>query len=120
MIVTGKTNLAPYFLYTSDRSIINCHSQVIVFERAGLVFCFNLHSSQSLPDYKVGVEVCGEYQIVLDTDWPELGGHGSRDRKASSHTDSFSKGYNGRRTEMMVYLPCRTAAVWKRLGDSKL
>ena len=95
-------------------------SQVIVFERAGLVFCFNFHPSRSLPDYRVGVDVAGEYKIVLDTDWGELGGHGIKDRQATSHTVSSSKGWHGRRTEMMVYLPCRTAAVWKRVGDTKL
>lgn len=94
--------------------------KVIVFERAGLVFCFNFHPSKSLPDYRIGVEVGGEYQIVLDTDWAELGGHGSRDRQATSHTDSSSKGYNGRRTEMMVYLPARTGAVWRRVGDTNM
>lgn len=94
--------------------------KVIVFERAGLVFCFNFHPSRSLPDYRIGVEVGGEYQIVLDTDWAELGGHGSRDRQATSHTDSSSKGFNGRRTEMMVYLPARTGAVWRRVGDTNM
>jgi len=94
--------------------------KVIVFERAGLVFCFNFHPSKSLPDYRVGVDVAGEYQIVLDTDWPELGGHGIRDRQATSHTNSNSKGWHGRRTEMMVYLPSRTAAVWRRVGDSRI
>jgi len=94
--------------------------KVIVFERAGLVFCFNFHPSRSLPDYKVWVEVGGEYRIALDTDWAELGGHGIRDRQATSHTISSSKGYNGRRTEMMVYLPSRTGAVWKRVGDTNL
>ena len=94
--------------------------QVIVFERAGLVFCFNFHPSKSLPDYRVGVDVAGEYQIVLDTDWAELGGHGIRDRQATSHTDNNSKGWHGRRTEMMVYLPSRTAAVWRRVGDIRI
>ena len=91
-----------------------------MFERAGLVFCFNFHPSKSLPDYRVGVDVAGEYQIVLDTDWAELGGHGIRDRQATSHTNSNSKGWHGRRTEMMVYLPSRTAAVWRRVGDNRI
>ena len=92
--------------------------QVIVFERAGLVFCFNFHPSRSLPDYKIGVEIPGEYRIVLDTDWAEFGGHGTRERDITSHTNNLSNGFNGRRTEMLVYLPSRTAAVWKRVGNS--
>ena len=89
--------------------------QVIVFERAGLVFCFNFHPTRSLPDYKIGVEVPGEYKIVLDTDWKEFGGHGTREREISSFTNKNSFGFNGRKTEMMVYLPSRTAAVWKKV-----
>ena len=60
-----------------------------------------------------------EFRIVLDTDWKELGGHGIRDRTVTSHTASGSPGYNGRKTEMMVYLPSRTGAVWARVGPSK-
>ena len=52
--------------------------QVIVFERGGCLFCFNFHPSASYTGYKVGVDREGEYRIVLDTDWAELGGHGSR------------------------------------------
>ena len=66
--------------------------KVIVFERADCVFCFNFHPTKSFTDYKIGVEEAGEYKIVLDTDWSELGGHGSRDRTVSSHTLSSSPG----------------------------
>jgi len=93
--------------------------KVIVFERAGCVFCFNFHPTKSFTDYKIGVEEAGEYKIVLDTDWTELGGHGSRDRTVTSHTVSSSPGYNGRRTEMMVYLPSRTGAVYAKVGPTK-
>ena len=91
--------------------------KVIVFERAGLLFCFNLHPSKSFADYQVGVEVEGEYRILLDTDWLELGGHGSRDRTVTGHTTSNP--FNNRRNSMMVYLPSRTGAVWARVGKSR-
>ena len=35
--------------------------KVVVFERAGVVFAFNLHPSNSYPDYKIGVQVDGTY-----------------------------------------------------------
>ena len=91
--------------------------KVIVFERAGLLFCFNLHPDQSLSDYRVGVEQEGEYGLVLDTDWEELGGHGRRDRTVTGHTENT--GYNNRRNQMKVYLPSRTGAVWARLRNSR-
>ncbi|KAK3946285.1 glycoside hydrolase superfamily [Diplogelasinospora grovesii] len=49
--------------------------KVIVFERAGLVFIFNFHATQSFTDYRVGIEVPGTYRIVLDSDTKEHGGH---------------------------------------------
>jgi 1,4-alpha-glucan branching enzyme len=48
--------------------------KVIVFERAGLLFIFNFHPTQSFTDYRVGVEVDGEYKIVLSSDDKQYGG----------------------------------------------
>jgi len=90
--------------------------KVIVFERAGALFCFNFHCNKSLSDYKVGVDVSGAYKIKLDTDDVQFGGHNRRDPSVLSHT--FNQGYNGRRYHMCVYLPCRTAMVLVRVGDS--
>ncbi|THH13796.1 hypothetical protein EW146_g6463 [Bondarzewia mesenterica] len=42
--------------------------KVIVFERAGLLFVFNFHPTQSFTDYRVGIEEPGEYRIVLSSD----------------------------------------------------
>ena len=42
--------------------------KVLVFERAGLLFVFNFHPSNSYTDYRVGVEEAGEYKILLSTD----------------------------------------------------
>ena len=41
-----------------------------------------------------------------------------RDRAVTSHTPASSPGCNGRRSELLVYLPSRTAAVWARVGPS--
>jgi len=90
--------------------------KVIVFERAGAVFCFNFHCTKSLSDYKIGVEVSGKYQIKLDTDDKKFGGHARRDSSLQSHT--FPEGYNGRKHHMCVYLPCRTAMILVKTGES--
>merc|ERR1712192_129859 len=87
----------------------NEEDKTIVFERAGLLFAFNLHSSRSLPDYPVGVQESGEYRIVLDSDWEEFGGHARRDRSVPSFTSE--QGFNGRSCSLKLYLPCRTAVV---------
>ena len=104
---TGWLSADPGYVSTKNED-----DKTIVFERAGLLFAFNLHSSRSLPDYQVGVQesgetafplnvnnentkiqkykntetetdcstlicaiISGEYQIVLDSDWEEFGGH---------------------------------------------
>jgi len=86
--------------------------KLIIFERAGLVFCFNFHPDQSFSDYKVGVEVPGVYKIALDTDSAEFGGHARRDDSVESLT--YPQPYNGRQNHMMVYLPARTAVIFRR------
>jgi len=90
--------------------------KVIAFQRAGYVFVFNFHPSKSFTDYKIGVDVSGKYNIVLDSDATEFGGHARRDPAVPAHT--FSEGYNGRRCHMYLYLPSRTAVVLGRTGDS--
>jgi len=39
--------------------------QVVVYERAGVVFAFNFHPSQSYTDYKIGVDDAGSYPVPL-------------------------------------------------------
>lgn len=48
--------------------------KLIAFERAGLLFIFNLHPTNSYTDYRVGVEEAGEYKIVLNSDEKIFGG----------------------------------------------
>jgi len=36
---------------------------VVVYERAGVVFAFNFHPSQSYTDYKIGVQEAGTYSL---------------------------------------------------------
>jgi len=39
--------------------------KVIVFERGGLVFIFNFNSTESFPDYRIGIEVPGRISLCL-------------------------------------------------------
>lgn len=83
--------------------------KVIAFERAGLLFIFNFHSNKSFPDYRVGVEAAGEYQIILSSDEPRFGGHNRLDMSVSFFTQP--EGYAGRANSVQVYIPCRTCVV---------
>ena len=60
--------------------------KMIVFERAGLLWIFNFHPSNSYTDYRVGVDVPGTYQIILDTDDKNFGGFGRIDRSGMYFT----------------------------------
>lgn len=48
--------------------------KVIAYERAGLLFVYNFHPTQSFTDYRVGIEVAGQYEIVLSSDDKRFGG----------------------------------------------
>ncbi|CAN6604403.1 hypothetical protein TRVA0_002S04104 [Trichomonascus vanleenenianus] len=82
--------------------------KVIAFERAGVLFIFNFHPTQSYTDYRIGVEKPGVYRVVMDTDGKEVGGFGRIDHeKTRCHT--VPEHWNNRSNYLQVYLPSRTA-----------
>ncbi|PWW74916.1 glycoside hydrolase family 13 protein [Tuber magnatum] len=83
--------------------------KIIVFERAGLVFVFNFHPTESFADFRIGIEQAGAYRIVLNTDRKELGGLGRIDESVRFFTTDFN--WNGRKNFTQVYIPTRTAIV---------
>ncbi|KAF6040298.1 GBE1 [Bugula neritina] len=85
------------------------HDKVMVFDRAGVVFIFNFHPSKSFVDYKVGVNSCGKYKIVLDSDAEWFGGHSRLDHSVEYLVDNWA--YAGRAASITVYIPCRMALV---------
>lgn len=100
------------WLNDADRGYVSLKHEsdkVIVFERAKCVFIFNFHPTSSFTDYKVGVELPGKYQIVLDSDEEQFGGHRRLDHSVSYFT--FAEEYAGRSNHIMVYIPNRTALV---------
>ncbi|PWY99927.1 glycoside hydrolase [Testicularia cyperi] len=88
--------------------------RVVAFERAGLLFVFNFHATNSYTDYRIGVDVPGKYQILLDTDEKALGGHGRLDHSTEYFTSDME--WNGRRNFVQVYLPSRSAIVLHKTG----
>jgi len=90
-------------------SLKNETDKVLVFERAGLLWVFNFHPTNSYTDYRVGVDVPGVYRIVIDTDAKEYGGLGRNAKDTRFFTTDFS--WNGRKNFTQVYLPTRSALV---------
>jgi 1,4-alpha-glucan branching enzyme len=74
--------------------------KVVVFERAGLLFVFNFHPTNSFPDYRVGVDVAGEYKIVLSSDDKHYGGFENIDVNAKFTTTPLE--WNGRKNWLHV------------------
>jgi 1,4-alpha-glucan branching enzyme len=87
-------------------------NQTMIFERQKLVFIFNFHVSNSVPDYLFQVPEPGDYRIVLNTDRPEFGGHGRIDEKMV-----YTTRYNGEDSthHLMIYNTNRTAMVFERI-----
>ncbi|KAK3179700.1 alpha-1,4-glucan branching enzyme [Lecanicillium sp. MT-2017a] len=124
-----EDNLLRYqFLNNFDRSMNHCEAKygwlaapqayislkhegdkVIVFERAGLVFIFNFHPTESFSDYRIGIEDAGTYRVVLNTDSKEFGGFNRIDETTRTFTTAME--WNGRKNWAHVYVPCRTALV---------
>ena len=76
--------------------------KVIVFERAGLLFVFNFHPTESFTDYRVGVEEPGEYSVVLTSDEKKFGGFENVDLGSKYFTTPME--WNGRKNWMQVSL----------------
>ena len=103
--------------------------KVVAYERAGLLFVFNFHPTESFTDYRVGVDVPGEYTIVLTSDEKRFGGFENVAPGGSFPTTALE--WNGRknftqvsaaalrageaedlrRSLVQVYIPSRTCIV---------
>ncbi|KAF4575115.1 alpha-1,4-glucan branching enzyme [Pleurotus pulmonarius] len=83
--------------------------KVVVYERAGLLFVFNFHPSQSFTDYRVGVQEPGEYKIILSSDEKRFGGFDNISLTSTFHTTDLE--WHGRKNFIQVYIPSRTCIV---------
>lgn len=83
--------------------------KVIAFERAGLLWIFNFHTTESYVDYRVGVNAPGTYKIVLSTDAKRFGGFDNVDETSRYFTTPLT--WNDRANFVQVYIPTRTAII---------
>jgi 1,4-alpha-glucan branching enzyme len=83
--------------------------KVLAFLRAGLVFAFNFHPSESYFSYSIDAPP-GKYRIILDSDSRDYGGHG-RIAAGHEHFTLFEEARQGTRNMLQLYLPTRTAVV---------
>lgn len=86
-------------------------NKTIVFEKNRLIFIFNFHVTNSIPDYAFIIPEPGDYNIILNTDDREFGGHGRIDKNSVivsqfNETDHLNR--------LLVYNTNRTAFVMKK------
>ena len=91
---------------------LDAENKIITFERAGLVFVFSFHVSESFTDYGIPVPAAGRYRLVLSTDRPEFGGFGRLDEKVIY--DTLGGGGTAEAPRLRLYVPSRTALVLVR------
>ena len=84
-------------------------NQVIIFERAGLLFIFNFSPTNSIPDYELWVPEAGAYEIILNSDKSEFGGF---DRVADNIAYYSFK--DGKENKLRLYVTNRTALILKK------
>lgn len=95
---------APAHLLNIDES-----NKVLIFERANLIFVFNFHPSNSVPDYEFWVPKAGKFSYLLNSDDAKFGGHERIDQ--STVHESFKKEGGD---FIKIYCVNRTALVLKR------
>jgi 1,4-alpha-glucan branching enzyme len=84
--------------------------KVLAFIRAGHVLVFNFHPEKSFVDYRIPV-AAGTYQMVLDSDAAEFGGHARLNPHQRHVTRKAAFEIGGTRDFISLYLPNRSAQV---------
>ncbi|KAJ7653473.1 glycoside hydrolase family 13 protein [Mycena rosella] len=90
-------------------SLKNEADKIVVYERAGLLFVFNFHPTNSYTDYRVGVEEPGKYAVVLTSDEKRFGGFANVSLGGEYLTTNLA--WNNRANFLQVYIPARTCLV---------
>ena len=78
----------------------------IQFERANLIFAFNFHPHNSIPDYGIPVHVPGTFKHILDTDQPTFDGLNRLENGSLHHALEGP---------LRAYLPNRCAIVFQKV-----
>jgi len=102
-------NSEPHLLYEHPDNM------VIIFKRSDLLFAFNFHPVKSYLDYRFEAP-SGKYQMILNSDAPEYGGHG-RLVAGQEHLTSFDIVANRQSHLLSLYLPTRTTLILQRLNQ---
>ncbi len=102
---------------------LDAHNKVVIFKKGDLIYLFNFSPTNSIEDYRFYVPEEGKYEIILNSDSPEFGGHGRVDDKMVyktivekyEHEDEKGKKRTEKVPKLSLYLTNRTALVLKKV-----
>lgn len=94
----------------------NDGDQVLAFKRGDLVFVFNFNPVNSFTDYGFLLAE-GSYQCVLDSDDAMYGGNNLVDHSLEYMTQHDALYAEDRKGWLKLYLPARTAQVYRQIKD---
>ena len=80
----------------------------IVYMRGNLIFAFNLHSTNSINDWRIPVPERKDYRLILNTDDTNFGGFGAVE---GDHYPWQDIALNGHTQSIQIYVPARSAQV---------
>lgn len=83
-------------------------NKVLIFQRSDLLLAFNFHPQNSYNHYRFTVLTAGEYEMILDSDAAQYGGH--RRLLPKQKHFSLANSETGK-PQLSLYLPSRTALV---------
>ncbi len=81
--------------------------KILCYKKAGMIFLFNFHPTQSQTEFFVPVRQRGKWQVLFSTDEGRFGGDNRIDLDYVYHTSQDASLGEGFR----IYSPCRTAMV---------
>lgn len=88
----------------ANQLFLDPDKKIIAYERAGLVFVFNFHVSESYFGFKLPVPEKGKYGILLHSDEKKFGGFERIEGNPVYPTD--------RKLQIQIYVPNRTCLVF--------
>ncbi len=89
-------------------------AKIIVFERAGFIFCANLNPEKSFSSYGF-VTPGGEYELLLSSDEKRFGGFGMIEPGQHFYPLVYGSGREFK-TELSVYIPARTMIILQKIS----
>lgn len=94
----------------------NDGDQVLAYSRNDMVFVFNFSYNRSFTDYGFMVPQ-GAYDVILNTDATQYGGHGLNDDSIRHFTNYDSLLERDGKGWLKLYLPARSALVLKKVKE---